>query len=147
VSDGFRLVPTRIDPPIRKVYGSPRTGDQIETLVAEMGGAIVGVACISVATWNRRAVVEDLAVHPDRRGRGVGRALIEALEERARVGGARCLWLETQNINVPAIGFYRRLGFRFCGLDENLYDPVVHPGEVALFFERDVEPPHDYSGD
>jgi ribosomal protein S18 acetylase RimI-like enzyme len=45
----------------------------------------------------------------------------------------RCLWLETENVNYPAIGFYRRAGFRLCGLDDILYrpgDPGLLPGEV-----------------
>jgi ribosomal protein S18 acetylase RimI-like enzyme len=71
---------------------------------------------------------------------GVGTALLAALDRRARAGGARCLWLETQNINYPAIQFYRRSGFRLCGLDDTLYDPELDPttgpDEVALFFTR-----------
>jgi len=44
-------------------------------------------------------------------------------------------------VNYPAIQFYRRLGFRLCGLDETLYRPddsASVPGEVALFFARDL---------
>jgi ribosomal protein S18 acetylase RimI-like enzyme len=71
---------------------------------------------------------------------GIGTALLEALDRRARASGARCLWLETQNINYPAIQFYRRSGFRLCGLDDTLYDPerdpTTGPDEVALFFTR-----------
>jgi hypothetical protein len=49
------------------------------------------------------------------------------------------MWVETQNINIPAIQFYQRAGFRFCGLDEALYDPE-EPGrhEVALFWVREL---------
>ena len=73
---------------------------------------------------------------------GCGRALIDALAERARrEPSARCLWLETQNVNYPAVQFYLRMGFRLCGLDETLYrpgDPYILPGEVALYFARDL---------
>jgi ribosomal protein S18 acetylase RimI-like enzyme len=66
----------------------------------------------------------------------------EALDERARQRpSARCLWLETQNINYPAVQFYRRMGFRLCGLDETLYRPGMPgllPAEVALYFSRDL---------
>ena len=69
----------------------------------------------------------------------MGAALLRELAHYARAAGARCLWLETQNINHPAIQFYRRMGFRLCGLDQSLYNPVG-PGrdEVALFFVRDL---------
>ena len=55
------------------------------------------------------------------------------------IAGARCLWLETQNTNYPAIQFYQHVGFRLCGLDESLYDPAG-PGrnEIALFFVREL---------
>ena len=57
----------------------------------------------------------------------------------ARSAGARCLWVETQNVNYPAIQFYRQVGFQLCGLDESLYDPEG-PGrnEIALFFAREL---------
>ena len=51
----------------------------------------------------------------------------------------RCSWLETQNVNYPAAQFYRRLGFRLCGLDETLYRPGIPgmlPGEVALYIQQ-----------
>ena len=49
------------------------------------------------------------------------------------------VWLETQNVNYPAIHFYRRCGFEFCGFDETLYDPtILAQEEVALFFARPV---------
>lgn len=72
----------------------------------------------------------------------MGRLLIQAMDERARQEPSiRCLWLETQNINYAAIQFYRRMGFRLCGLDETLYRPGVPgllPGEVAVYFACDL---------
>lgn len=49
------------------------------------------------------------------------------------------VWIETQNINYPAIQFYRKCGFTLCGLDENLYHPKG-PGanEIALFFAKPI---------
>ena len=69
-------------------------------------------------------------------------ALVEALAGHARQAtAARCLWLETQNVNYPAVQFYLKMGFRLCGLDETLYqpdDPQLLPGEMALYFARDL---------
>ena len=59
-----------------------------------------------------------------------------AVVRRARLTPARCLWLETQDVNGPAIGFYLRQGFTLCGFDDTLYDPAVNPGETALFFSH-----------
>lgn len=70
------------------------------------------------------------------RGRGLGAALLDALVQRARSAGARCLWVETQNVNYPAVQFYVANGFSLCGLDQSFYDPIEHPGEIALFLAR-----------
>jgi ribosomal protein S18 acetylase RimI-like enzyme len=58
----------------------------------------------------------------------------------ARSVQAHCVWVETQNVNVPAISFYGRRGFRLCGLDTRLYDPAgAGAGETALFFALDLD--------
>lgn len=140
----FILVEEEVSLPLRKEYGSisglAEEGRSMEhAVVAEVAGVVVGVAATNYESWNRRLVVEHLYVAPAQRGSGVGRALIDYLDEIARTTGARCLWLETQNINYPAIQFYQRLGFRLCGLDESLYDPAgPGEGEIALYFTRDV---------
>jgi ribosomal protein S18 acetylase RimI-like enzyme len=61
---------------------------------------------------------------------------VDALAAHAKAAGARCLWLETQNVNYPAIQFYLAHGFYLCGFDESFYDPVELPGEFAFFFSR-----------
>lgn len=43
--------------------------------------------------------------------RGVGAALLLALEQRAAALGYRALWLETRRINERALAFYRRHGY------------------------------------
>jgi ribosomal protein S18 acetylase RimI-like enzyme len=111
-----------------------------ELLVAEDNEELAGFGEVVFEPWNRRAIIAHLYVSPSSRGLGIGSALLEALDRRARISGARCLWLETQNVNYPAIQFYRRSGFRLCGLDDTLYDPERDPttglDEVALFFTR-----------
>jgi ribosomal protein S18 acetylase RimI-like enzyme len=93
------------------------------------------MAAVNLEQWNRRAVIWHLYVSPEWRGRGVGRALIDDIVVYARDNNARCLWLETNNLNYPGIQFYTRLGFRWCGLDETLYDPQGEAsGEIALYF-------------
>jgi ribosomal protein S18 acetylase RimI-like enzyme len=78
-----------------------------------------------------------LYIAPEHRGHGVGRALIDAAVTEVQKRNARCLWLETQNINYAAIQFYKRVGFQWCGLDTSLYDPQrVATEEIALFFVR-----------
>jgi ribosomal protein S18 acetylase RimI-like enzyme len=127
---------------VEKTYPLPLLKPSDRLFVATVGDEIVGFAELELEAWNGRARIEHLYVSPPSRGRGVGRALLDALAERAgREKGFRCLWLETQNVNYPAIQFYRRSGFRLCGLDETLYQPddtALLPREVALFFARDL---------
>jgi ribosomal protein S18 acetylase RimI-like enzyme len=53
-----------------------------------------------------------LAVHPDARGRGVGRALVATVLERARTGGYRGVAMSSADEMRSAHELYRRLGFR-----------------------------------
>jgi GNAT superfamily N-acetyltransferase len=85
-----------------------------ECLLAERGGAAVGFAIffMNYSTWRGRPglYLEDLFVPPERRGEGVGRALLERLARLCvERGGARLEW-SVLDWNEPAIGFYRRLG-------------------------------------
>ena len=54
---------------------------------------------------------------------------------RLAENAARVLWVETQDVNFPAITFYRRVGFEVCGFDSTLYDGK-EAGEVAVFLSR-----------
>lgn len=108
-------------------------------LVAEDEGQVVGLAALEYQQWNRRAVLEHCYVARGYRGQGLGRQLLTAALEAARQLSARCVWLETQTTNPAAIGFYRTVGFRWCGIDMQLYDPAtLDPREIALFFSYDL---------
>jgi ribosomal protein S18 acetylase RimI-like enzyme len=139
----FRLAEEKIDSSLRKDHSSVADDDTLRemdyALVAERDGELVGFAAAEFEAWNRRLIVRHLYVAARCRGSGIGRALLDHLDTFARSAGARCLWLDTPNVNYPAIQFYRHMGFRLCGLDESLYDPAGPGGnEVALFFVREL---------
>lgn len=71
---------------------------------------LVGLAHVIVHanTWSDRddAYLEDLAVRDDLRGRGVGRALIEALVERGQQSGWRRVHWHTEDGNARARRLY-----------------------------------------
>ncbi len=54
--------------------------------------------------------------HPNR-GRGIGSELTRAVLQHAKNLGLDMLWLVVGNTNFPAIGLYRKFGFRFCEPD------------------------------
>jgi ribosomal protein S18 acetylase RimI-like enzyme len=98
-----RLVPALRDHPTAMV------------LLAAMRKRPVGVAVcfLGFATCQARPLrnVHDLAVLPEWRGRGVGRALLAAAEDRARQRGCCKLTLEVQDSNRRALQLYERFGF------------------------------------
>jgi len=67
---------------------------------------------ISTAEGAPSAWVEDVVVQEDWRGQGVGRALLEAVLDWARVRGAVRAQLLADLDNAPALAFYDRLGWQ-----------------------------------
>jgi GNAT superfamily N-acetyltransferase len=142
----FELVEAAVVPALHRPGYPPPLRDDAERLrgmghvvVAREGDSIVGVAAAALSAWNRRVQVEHLYVTAPARGRGTGRALMASVVAFARRAGAHCVWLETQDVNYPAVQFYRRLGFHLCGVDQRLYDPAsANGGDTALFFALDL---------
>ncbi len=64
------------------------------------------------AGWPRQwAVIRLLGVHPDARGRGVGRLLTAECIRRARAGGCAAVGLHTTEFMAVARAMYARMGF------------------------------------
>src|SRR5580658_1720669 len=78
----------------------------------------VAVCFLGFSTFAAQSVlnIHDLPVEPEHRGLGVGRSLLERVEERARELGCRKLTLEVQEGNARAMGLYDRFGFDPCQL-------------------------------
>lgn len=79
---------------------------------------LVGAVQLSRAeagNGRHRAEVQRLVVRGDQRGRGVGRALMEAVVDSARGRGLKLLWLTT-HADTAADRFYERLGWSRAGV-------------------------------
>lgn len=74
---------------------------------AESGGRVVGV--LTTTTYDGLAFLGAVIVHPDLRGRGVGKVMMEAALAHLKSSGVRTVRL---NAYLHAIPFYERLGFR-----------------------------------
>lgn len=70
-----------------------------------------------------------IAVHPELRGRGLSRKLMDCLEETAREKGAEAVTLEVRKSNQAAIELYKTYGFREEAVRKNYYE---NPSEDAL---------------
>lgn len=85
-------------------------------LVAEAEGRVVGMCSgqllVSTAEGGPALLVEDVVVFEQWRGRGVGRLLMEALGQWAGKRKVSRLQLLADRNNAPALGFYRRLGWK-----------------------------------
>ena len=78
------------------------------------------------------AVLWDIRVAPNCRGRSVGRRLFEAAITWAQSQGCIEMHIETQNINVPACHFYQRMGCTLLRVVRDAYDKS--PGEHQLIW-------------
>lgn len=88
--------------------------DQHPVFVAERAGRVVGFAAAGTRRhWagDTDAYIGELTVAPDHTHRGVGRALVHAVESWARGCGHARITLETGAGNVGARAFYRQLGY------------------------------------
>jgi ribosomal protein S18 acetylase RimI-like enzyme len=105
---------------------------ELVVLLAEPGPAGVAVLRFRPALWTQalECYLEELYVVPDRRGRGIGRALMEEVLELAARRGADRIDLGTSEDDVAARSLYESLGFsnRDGGPD----------GPAMLFYEREL---------
>jgi ribosomal-protein-alanine N-acetyltransferase len=77
----------------------------------------------------------NLAVHPARRGEGIGRALLSECIRRAARARASLIFLEVRAGNEPAQRLYRSMGFVFRGIRKGYYTDT---GEDAVILDREV---------
>ena len=101
-----------------------------DLFVQEQNGEIVGTAILNQnqvdsyagANWRYDApdsevmVLHTLVIDPQAGVPGLGRAFAAYYEEYALTRGCRCLRIDTNELNVRARAFYRRLGYREIGI-------------------------------
>jgi ribosomal-protein-alanine N-acetyltransferase len=78
----------------------------------------------------------NLAVHPDARRSGTGRALVQRVVDDATAHGAVSVSLEVGRSNQAAAALYCSMGFTQAGVRRNYYGE----GEDAIIMERRFSP-------
>ena len=85
-------------------------------LVAEAESGVIGMCSgqlvISTAEGGPALLVEDVVIDESFQGRGVGRLLMDELQNWAATNNATRLQLLADRSNTPALDFYRRLGWQ-----------------------------------
>ena len=82
-------------------------------------------------------------------GRGVGSALLGAVEELARRRGCKRLWLVTTNDNTHALAFYQRRGFVLAALHRDAVTEArktLKPSLPLVCSGRDTWPAKPWAG-
>src|SRR5215510_10686332 len=132
----------------------------IEQLLFEVDGDIVAYAeCSYEVTGSdnwinpryfekrdmRPLFVDELAVHPDMHGRGVGSFVLEQLHHLARVHGLNHLVLEVAENNERALDWYKKRSFK--KLDAAIFMACPVEIEPELLPPRELPPARDEAAD
>ncbi len=148
VRTGFRIRPLRPDdlsgvmeienvsfstPWKESTFRGLMVREDTDLLVAEQEGRVLGyAACWSVVD---QAELGNVAVAPEARRAGVGRALVQAVSDAVRERGAAEVFLEVRVSNLDAQRLYRDLGFEVVGRRTSYY---TRPLEDALVMRRRI---------
>jgi ribosomal-protein-alanine N-acetyltransferase len=105
-----------------------------EILVAEAQADFAGAAVVLFRANSKIARLYSLAVVPRLTGRGIGSALVAAVEKAARSRKCRFVRLEVHEKNHGAIVCYRKAGYRQFDRHNEYYEDKGH----ALRFEKRI---------
>jgi len=114
-------------------------------VVAERDGERVGLITFRPRPGGSTELV---TVNAFLQGRGVGRALLDAVAELGRRTGWRRVWLITTNDNTRALRFYQRAGFELVALHHRALEqsrrlkpeiPEVGEDGIPLLSELELE--------
>ena len=136
IRDAGREDLTRLEELEAQCFSLPWTRAQLESqlpdgqhvfLAAEEDGKVLGY--VGMMTVLDEGYISNVATAPEARRRGIGRALIAQLMQRAADRELSFVTLEVREHNEAAIRLYEGFGFKPVGLRKNYYDS---PKENAI---------------
>ncbi len=108
-------------------------------LVALDGETLAGY--VGAQTAGGESDIMNLAVAPEYRRQGIGRLLMQEMEQALGERKPEAVSLEVRVSNTPAIALYESLGYRQVGLRPKYY---FKPAEDALIYRKEMR--HENSG-
>jgi GNAT superfamily N-acetyltransferase len=124
VTFGDILSPQQIDYMLHWMYSLPSLHKQVHEqrhrfLLAEEGNQYLGFTSYQTDyQGTAKTKIHKIYILPNLQGRGIGQALLQAVETRARLANNHVLTLNV-NRNNKAVGFYEKTGFKCVG-EENI---------------------------
>lgn len=97
-------------------------------VTAKEEGKLVGY-CGAYVILNE-ADINQVAVEPFSRKKGIGRKMMEVLLQKLEKAGADAVTLEVRKSNEAAIALYESLGFVTEGIRKNFYEKPVEDGLI-----------------
>lgn len=105
-------------------------GDEIMLCAGEPGSP---AGYVSMQTVLDEGYINNVAVFPEYRRMGIGRALLNELDRQGRSRELSFMTLEVRESNGPAIALYTLCGFEQVGLRKNYYEK---PKENAIIMTK-----------
>ncbi|MBN2879322.1 MAG: GNAT family N-acetyltransferase [Clostridia bacterium] len=104
---------------------------------AVCGTSVQGIIICEPLYWNNTLYIRHLMVEKSKRGRGIGKGLIEECVHRAQSEGFRAITMEVTSKNGAAIDFYKQMNFNISGLNTALYsNSDILKDDVGIFMNR-----------
>lgn len=125
----------------QNVIAKIEQGTRVLLVARAEDGALVGTAQLDLATMPNgahRAEVQKVCVLRAARGQGIGKLLMEAIEDAARAAGRTLLVLDTWQGSV-AESLYRKLGYVEAGVIPGYARSSLGTLEATVFFYRALD--------
>jgi predicted GNAT family N-acyltransferase len=97
-------------------------GDMLHAMIGDDDGRAIAVGRI-IFKSAEEAQIRSMATEEGRRGEGLGRRIMDFLEQAARNRGVKVIFL---NAREQAAGFYARLGYEVVGPGPLLFGVIPH---------------------
>lgn len=140
---------------LRGVYPTRATAESAllrdDLFVEEVNGKTVGTAIINKiqpevykkAAWQYELpneeimILHTLAIEPNAKGNGFGKAFVEYYEQYAANYGCSCLRMDTNELNTYARSFYKKLNYSEVGVFSCLFNGI--PDVKLVMLEKTLD--------